>query len=325
MKVLVTGGAGYIGSHVVSQLIKGGHEVIVLDDLSTGNQEAVHEKALFYKGDQKNEKLLNMIFSKNQIEVVMHFSAKLIVSESVEKPIKYFNNNINGLSKILEAMKKHNVKNIVFSSTAAVYGIPKKVPIKENDLTLPINPYGASKLACEQLIKFCKKAHGINYAIFRYFNVAGADWESGIGQSTKGQKITHLVPRVIQVACKQIDKIKIFGDDYKTLDGTCIRDYIHVWDLAKAHILGAQKVIGGVSGTYNLGSSNGYSVKQIINSTQNITGKKINFEISSRRKGDPPILIACTKKANEILGWNKEKGLDEIIDSDYKWRKNIAF
>lgn len=325
MKVLVTGGAGYIGSHAVYELIRDGHVVVVLDDLSTGNIEAIHKDAKFYEGSQLDSNLLEKIFKENKIEVVMHFSAKLIVPESVEQPITYFENNVHGVATLLESMKNNNVKNIVFSSTAAVYGDLKKEVLFEDETTNPINPYGQSKLSCEWLIKSAAKAHNMNYVIFRYFNVAGADASKEIGQSTKGKKLTHLIPVVIETALGERKFMEIFGSDYNTHDGTCIRDYIHVTDLAKAHILGAKYTMKNKSDTFNLGSNKGYSVQQVVDTTSKLLSKDINHKISPRRKGDPAILVASNEKAKKELGFKITHNLEEIISSDLDWRTNKKF
>ena len=326
MKTLVTGGAGYIGSHAVYELIRAGHEVVVLDDLSTGNKEAIHKEARFYEGDQRDSDLLNKIFTENNIDVVMHFSAKLIVPESVEKPIDYFENNIHGVAVLLKSMKEHNIKNIVFSSTAATYGdsgINK--PLKETDITQPINPYGESKLACEWLIKGAANAHNMNYVIFRYFNVAGADISGEIGQATKGRELTHLIPVVIEAQLGLRNEMQIFGDDYDTRDGTCVRDYIHVSDLAKAHILGAEYALSGKSNIFNLGSKNGFTVKEVVFAAKDVIGKSVPHKIANRRMGDPAILIADNKKAYDELGFGASTSLKEMIKSDFAWRNNKKF
>lgn len=324
MKVLVIGGAGYIGSHAVYELIRAGHEVIVMDNLSTGVRKYVHKDAKFYLGDITKKNDLTDIFkeecSLKLFDVVMHFAAKLIVPESIEKPLEYYYNNIEGVRLMLEVMTEFKIKNIVFSSTAAVYGDPINPICKEEDITKPINPYGASKLATEEMIKWVSKAYNMNYCIFRYFNVAGADKTGEIGLDK--DNLTHLIPIAIQTALGLRDKMIIFGDDYDTIDGTCIRDYIHVSDLAYAHLLGAEYINNHHNSILlNLGSNEGYSVKQVIKEVSKI--KKVNYIIGEKRIGDPAKLIASNKKAKEILGWHPKYKLDEIIKSDMKFREKI--
>lgn len=324
MRVLVIGGAGYIGSHVVYELINSGNQVVVLDNLSTGNHHAVVKEANFYKGDVQNEDILQTIFSNHKIDVVINLAAKLLVGESVKKPLEYFQNNVGGLISLLSMMNKFKVKNLVFSSTAAVYGRPQKnVAIKEDNYKSPINPYGSSKLADEHLIVGAHQAYGINYVIFRYFNVAGANVEAQIGQSIN-KVPTHLIPSIIY-ALEQNQPMSVFGDDYLTKDGTCIRDYIHVIDIAKAHVLGAQFVLKGQSEIFNLGSNRGYSIKEVINEVEKTMKIKVPYKIVKRRDGDPPLLVANTDKVIEILNFIPHFSLSEIIKSEFAWRKKHLF
>lgn len=321
MKVLVVGGAGYIGSHVTYELIRAGHEVIVLDNLSTGLKEMVHKDAKFYLGDITNKDQVVSVFNDEcnikDFDVVMHFAAKLIVPESMEKPLEYYKNNVEGVRILLETMTEFNIKNIVFSSTAAVYGNPVNPICTEEDYTIPCNPYGESKLACERLIQWVSNTYKMNYCIFRYFNVAGADETLEIG--LKKDNLTHLIPVVIQTALGIREKMTVFGEDYDTPDGTCIRDYIHVSDLAKAHVLGAEYLMNdNKSLLVNLGSNDGYSVKEVIAEVE----KKIpvNYEIGPKRDGDPAKIIASNAKAKEILKWEPRYNLHDIIESDMNFR-----
>jgi UDP-glucose 4-epimerase len=321
MKVCVIGGAGYIGSHAVYELIRDNNEVVVIDNLSTGLKDFVHKDAKFYLGDITKKEQLVDIFNKEcsikPFDVVMHFAAKLIVPESVEKPLEYYYNNVEGVRIMLEVMTEFNIKNVVFSSTAAVYGEPTKPICEEEDITKPINPYGASKLASEGLIKWVCNAYNMNYCIFRYFNVAGADKSLEIG--LKKDTLTHLIPVVIQASLGIRDKVIVYGNDYDTKDGTCVRDYIHVSDLAYAHVLGAKYLLGNnKSVLINLGSNEGYSVKEVIEEVNKI--KPVKFEIGDRRAGDPAMLIASNTKAKEILGWIPKYNLHDIITSDMEFR-----
>ncbi len=322
MKVLVIGGAGYIGSHAVYELIRDGHEVIVMDNLSTGLKEFVHKDAKFYLGDITKEEELDKIFKEEcklkPFDVVMHFAAKLIVPESLEMPLEYYHNNVEGVRLMLKTMVKYNIRNIIFSSTAAVYGNTGKEPCTEESPTNPENPYGDSKLACEKLIKWVCKKYDMNYCIFRYFNVAGADESLEIG--LKKDNLTHLVPIVIQTALGIREKMSVFGNDYDTRDGSCIRDYIHVSDLARAHVLGAKYIIkNNKSILCNLGSNKGYTVKEVIKEVEKIL--PVNYEIIERRSGDPAIVLASNKKAKEILGWEPKYNLNDIIKTDMEFRR----
>ena len=324
MKVLVVGGAGYIGSHTSYELIRAGHEGVVLDNLSTGSLDAVHEQAHFHWGDIRRKsditKVLLAEAETKPIDVVMHFAAKLIVPESVEQPLAYYENNVEGLRTMLEAMVDCGVRNVVFSSTAAVYGEPEDPICFEDDPTEPINPYGETKLACEKMIKWVAAAHGLNYCILRYFNVAGADRTLKIGLNK--DQLTHLIPLIMQTALGQREKFFIFGNDYLTSDGTCIRDYVHVTDLAQAHVLGAQHIVeNDASLLANLGSGKGFSVAEVVNAAQALFD--FEYEYAPRRIGDPAKLIASNQRAREVLGWEPTLALDDILKSDYAYRKML--
>lgn len=320
MSVLVCGGAGYIGSHTVAELLEKGEEVVILDNLEKGHKESVLG-GRFYEGDLRDSKILDKIFSENNIDSVIDFAAYSLVGESVEDPLKYFENNIGSTINLLDAMKRHNVKYIVFSSTAATYGEPENTPILEDDKTFPTNPYGESKLAVEKILKWCDRAYGIKYTVLRYFNAAGAHVSGKIGEDHTPE--THLIPIILQVALGKRDKIMIFGDDYDTEDGTCIRDYIHVTDLASAHILALDRLkAGGDSRTYNLGNGKGFSVKEVVDIAIMVTGFNIKAEIAPRRVGDPAILIASSDKARSELGWKpKYDSLETIIETAWNWHK----
>ncbi len=323
MKALVIGGAGYIGSHLVYELIRDNHEVIIFDNLSTGNKNNVHSKAKFYLGDiTNNEDLVSLLSKESNFDIVFHFAAKLIVSESMEKPLEYYYNNVEGVRTLLENMNKFKLNKIIFSSTAAVYGNPIKDICEEEDLTNPINPYGETKLICEKMIKWCSHVNNLKYGIFRYFNVAGGDKSLEIGYDYHNPNKTHLIPIITEVALGIREKLNVYGNDYDTRDGTCIRDYIHVTDLAKAHLLGAKHLLSGNdSFLLNLGSNNGYSVLEIIEATKKYA--QINYEISKRREGDPSILIASNQKAKEVLNWRPELKLDDIIKTSIEYCKKI--
>ncbi len=318
MKILVAGGAGYIGSHAVVALENSGHDIVVVDNLSTGHREAV-KYGKFYKGDVRDREILKKIFTENKIDGVMNFAAFSLVGESVENPLKYYMNNVSGAMVLLDTMREFGVKNLVFSSTAATYGEPNQNPIMEDCETNPTNPYGETKLAIEKMLKWCDNAYGIKYVALRYFNVAGANNFENIGEDHNPE--THLVPIVLQVATGKRDKITIFGDDYATPDGTCVRDYIDVRDLANAHVL-AMKYLqkGNDSNTFNLGNGNGFSVKEIIECARAVTGHKIPAVMGSKRAGDPAALVASSQKAMDILGWCPQySNLEDIIESAYIW------
>lgn len=324
MKVLVIGGAGYIGSHAVYELIRNNHEVVVMDNLSTGYKEFVHKEARFHLGDITKKEDLVRVFKeeceKKPFDVVMHFAAKLIVPESISKPLEYYHNNVEGVRLMLEVMTEFGIKNVVFSSTAAVYGNSTKDVCEEEDRCEPINPYGASKYASENMIKWVCNAYDMHYCIFRYFNVAGADESLEIG--LKKDILTHLIPVAIQAGLKIRDHMDIYGDDYETPDGTCIRDYIHVSDLAYAHVLGAEYLVKNKKSLLvNLGSNEGYSVKEVVDVVSKYL--PVNYNIVGRREGDPAKLIASNKKAKELLGWSPKYKLDDMVKTDLDFRKKI--
>lgn len=316
--ILVAGGAGYIGSHMVALLVKRGYEVIVADNLRTGHWQAVKGAKKLYVGDLRDNAFLEQVFSENDIDGVINFAAFSLVGESVTNPLKYYGNNVEGAVSLLSVMKAHGVDKMVFSSTAATYGELEKQPIEEHDRTEPTNPYGATKLAIENMLKWCDRAYGIRYAALRYFNAAGSDTETGIGEDHDPE--SHLIPLVMKTALGQRDHIGIFGEDYPTADGTCVRDYIHVNDLAEAHLLALEYLAGGGSSdVFNLGSGDGYSVKEIIETARRVTGREIKATVEPRRAGDPSVLIASNKKAAEVLGWKPVRGLEQIISDAWAW------
>ncbi|MBD1379734.1 UDP-glucose 4-epimerase GalE [Metabacillus arenae] len=319
MSILVCGGAGYIGSHAVSELLDRGEKVVVADNLQKGHQEAILQEADFYHGDLRDEAFLDRIFSENEIEAVMHFAADSLVGESVEDPLTYYDNNVYGALCLLKTMNKYDVKKIVFSSTAATYGEAEKMPITEDTPTEPTNPYGETKLAIEKMLKWSEKAYGIKYVVLRYFNVAGAHVEGKLGEDHNPE--THLIPIILQVALGKRDKIMIFGDDYATHDGTCIRDYIHVTDLADAHLLAIDKLRQtNESGIYNLGNGNGFTVKEVIDTARKVTSHPIPAVVAPRRAGDPAKLIASSDKAMKELGWKPRYAkLETMIESAWNW------
>lgn len=324
MGILVLGGAGYIGSHMVDRLIETTDEkVVVVDNLVTGHRAAVHPKAHFYQGDLADQDFMRQVFQENpDIDAVIHFAAYSLVAESMTDPLKYFDNNTVGMVKLLEVMQECGVKQIVFSSTAATYGIPEELPIKETTLQRPINPYGESKLMMETIMKWADQAYGIRFVPLRYFNVAGAKPDGTIGEDHRPE--THLLPFVLQVALGQRDKIAIFGDDYDTPDGTNIRDYVHPFDLADAHLLAVQYLReGNPSAAFNLGSSTGFSNLEIVEAARRVTGKEIPLDIAARRPGDPDSLIAESSKAREVLGWKPQYDtIDKIIETAWAWHSS---
>jgi len=322
MAILVLGGAGYIGSHTVYELIERGEDVIIVDNLETGHIEAVHEKAKFYKGDIRDRAFIDSVFEKEEVEAVIHFAANSLVGESMINPLKYYDNNLCGTKVLLESMVAHHIDKIVFSSTAATYGEPKSIPILETDATDPTNTYGETKLSMEKMFKWTSKAHDLRYVSLRYFNACGAHKSGVIGEAHSPE--THLIPLILQVPNGQREAISIFGEDYETKDGTCVRDYIHVTDLAQAHILAVDYLRkGNESNIFNLGNGVGFTVKEVIDVAREVTGHPIPAKAEPRRAGDPAKLIASSEKAKEVLGWNPEyTSLEEIISSAWRWHQN---
>ena len=321
MSILVCGGAGYIGSHTVHQLVEKGEDVVIVDNLQTGHMGAVNPKAKFYKGDIREAEVLDRIFTENKIDAVVHFAANSLVGESMTNPLKYFNNNVYGMQVLLEAMVRHGIDKIVFSSTAATYGEPERIPIMEDDRTEPTNPYGQSKLIMEKMMKWVSLANGIRYVSLRYFNAAGAIEAGSIGEDHSPE--THLIPLILQVPLGKRDHITVFGEDYPTPDGTCLRDYIHVLDLADAHVLAIDYLRrGGESNIFNLGNGQGFSVKEMIEAAREATGLDIKVEIGERRAGDPAQLIASSEKARKVLGWQpKFTDVKAVIGTAWKWHQ----
>ena len=322
MAILVLGGAGYIGSHTVYELIDAGKEVVIADNLETGHIEAVHPKAKFYQGDIRDRAFIDLVFDKEKIEGVIHFAANSLVGESMTNPLKYYDNNLCGTKVLLESMVAHGIDKIVFSSTAATYGEPERVPILETDRTEPTNCYGETKLSMEKMFKWTGLAHGLRFVSLRYFNACGAHVSGQIGEAHNPE--SHLIPLILQVPNGQREFISIFGDDYDTKDGTGIRDYIHVTDLAQAHILAMDYLMrGGESDIFNLGNGVGFTVKEVIDTARTVTGHPIPAKVTPRRAGDPAQLIASSEKARSVLGWNPQHAdLEEIIASAWNWHNN---
>jgi UDP-glucose 4-epimerase len=322
MTVLVLGGAGYIGSHTVFELIDQGEDVVIVDNLETGFKEAVHPLARFYQGDIRNREFIDSVFDKEKIDAVIHFAANSLVGESMINPLKYYDNNLCGTKVLLESMIAHEVKKIVFSSTAATYGEPDRVPILETDRTEPTNTYGETKLSMEKMIKWVDKAHGLKFVSLRYFNACGAHKSGKIGEAHNPE--SHLIPLILQVPNGKREAINVYGDDYDTKDGTCIRDYIHVTDLASAHILAVKYLMEGKeSNIFNLGNGVGFTVNEVIEAARKVTEAPIPAVVSPRRAGDPAQLIASSEKAKSILGWKPQfEDIEEIIASAWKWHKD---
>lgn len=322
MAILVLGGAGYIGSHTVYELIDNGADVVVADNLQTGHLQALHPKARFYEGDIRDKAFLDNLFKKEKIDAVIHFAANSLVGESMVEPLKYYDNNLYGTMVLLKSMVENGIDKIVFSSTAATYGEPESIPILETDKTEPTNTYGETKLSMEKMFKWVSQAHGMRYVSLRYFNACGAHLSGKIGEAHNTE--SHLIPIILQVPNGQRKSVAIYGEDYNTKDGSCVRDYIHVTDLAQAHILAVKYLEnGGESNVFNLGNGVGFSVKEVIETARKVTGHPIPAVVSSRRAGDPAVLIASSTKAKEILGWTpKLDSLEEIIATAWKWHKH---
>jgi UDP-glucose 4-epimerase len=320
MAILVTGGAGYIGSHTVAELLARNEEVVVVDNLQQGHREAVLGGKL-YEGDIRDAAFLDKVFQENQIEAVIHFAAHSLVGESMQNPAKYYHNNVYGTLCLLEKMTEYGIKKIVFSSTAATYGEPEHVPILESDRTLPTNAYGETKLAMEKMMRWFDTAHQIKFVSLRYFNAAGAHESGRIGEDHTPE--THLIPIILQVALGQRPHISIFGDDYATPDGTCVRDYIHVTDLSDAHILAVEKLRkGGDSSIYNLGNGKGFSVKEVIEIARTVTGHPIPAVMEARRAGDPATLVASSERTKAELGWKpRHDHIEKIIETAWNWHQ----
>lgn len=320
MAILVSGGAGYIGSHTVKQLLDRGEEVVVVDNLQKGHADAVLGGKLMI-GDLRDSAFMDTVFEENEIEAVIQFAADSLVGESVVEPLKYYQNNVVSTLCLIEKMKKFGVDKIVFSSTAATYGEPKNIPILESDPTIPTNPYGETKLSVEKALRWMAEAYGIKYTALRYFNAAGAHMSGAIGEDHSPE--SHLIPIILQVALGQREHIGIFGGDYPTEDGTCIRDYIHVTDLADAHILALDKMRrDNTSGIYNLGNGKGFSVKEVIEVARRVTGHPIPEKVEPRRAGDPAVLVASSEKAQKELGWQPQfNDLETIITTAWNWHK----
>jgi UDP-glucose 4-epimerase len=320
MKVLVTGGAGYIGSHVVSMLIERGYEVVVFDNLSAGHRQAVDPKATLVVGDLLNRSHLEALFSAHQFEGILHFASHIMVGESMQKPFKYLYDNVVGVMNILEFATMHRVGRFILSSTANLYDAPRVIPIREDEALIPGSVYGETKFMAERMLAWMDRIYGLKYCCLRYFNASGAHPNGHIGEDHAPE--THLIPLVLQVALGQRDAITVYGDDYDTPDGTCIRDYIHVLDLADAHILALEALADGHSRVYNLGNGTGYSVMEVIEAARQVTGHPIPVNVGERRAGDLPVLVADSTRIQQELGWRPEFGsLHIILETAWNWHR----
>jgi len=312
--ILVVGGAGYIGSHTAHALRRKGHEVIIYDNLSTGYTSLADGFELVIGDISDSTKLAQLL---TRVDAVMHFAAHAYVGESVENPRKYFQNNVLGSIALLNAVMDSPVRKFIFSSTCAVYGVPARVPMDEDSPRLPVNPYGCSKLAFEFALESYGRGYGLRFVAFRYFNASGADENGKIGEMHDPE--THLIPAVFEAIKGKRPGLQVFGDDYPTPDGTCVRDYIHVSDLAEAHVLGLDCIDKGASAALNLGTGRGYSVKEVISTIERVTGRKVPWRLASRRPGDPPALIADPSRAEKLLNWKAKRSLEDIVSTAWKW------
>lgn len=316
--VLVAGGAGYIGSHMVRALTDAGLTPVVFDNLSTGHRQFVPRNVAFVRGDLRSSLDLEKIFSRYRIDAVMHFAASSLVGESMQAPLKYYDNNVLAFVRLAAAMKKHGVKKCIFSSTAATYGEPKRLPIRETDPTVPTNTYGRSKLMIETMLQDLARVGDLSYIALRYFNACGAHESALIGEWHDPE--THIIPNILQTASGRKKKLVIFGDDYATPDGTCVRDYIHVTDLCRAHLLALKALDRGVRNeVFNLGNGNGYSILDIVKAAEKTVGCRIPFSYGPRRSGDPARLVASAAKAGRMLGWKPQMNLNAIVQSAWRW------
>lgn len=319
MNILVTGGAGYVGSHCVEELCEAGESVVVFDNLYYGHREAVHPKATFVEGDLKDADVVNLLFDAHRFDAVMHFASHTLVGESMEQPLLYIGDNITNALNLFRAIIDHGVKRFILSSTANLFDKPERMPIDENERIVPGSPYGESKNLIERQLYWLDKIYSLRYACLRYFNAAGASPTGQRGEDHQPEY--HLIPIILQVALNVREKLIVFGNDYPTPDGTCIRDYIHVTDLAQAHILALQALDQG-SRTYNLGNGNGYSIMEVIRTAEEVTGRKIKYEIGPRRPGDPAILVASSERIKRELGWQPRFGaLRDIIATAWEWHR----
>ena len=320
MRVLVAGGAGYIGSNMVLRLLETGHRVVIFDNLSTGHRRLLSKKAQFVEGDLRNFLDIRGALQKHKVDAVMHFAAAALVGESVQDPLKYYDNNVLATAQLLKAMQETKVKKFIFSSTCAIFGEPKRIPILEDDPKSPVNPYGQSKLMIETMLADHARATDFRYVALRYFNACGAHPGGTIGELHEPE--AHLIPNILKVLTGEKKELQIFGDDYDTPDGTCVRDYVHIEDLAAAHLAALEYLQkGGASDYFNLGSGNGYSVQEIVREVEKVTGKKVSAKKCPRRPGDPPKLVATSQKALRVLGWKPEHDLDSIIRTAWLWEQ----